>query len=37
LAGDLTAAKVEVSDAEIRTKLLEKAVDARRQFIEAQS
>lgn len=37
LAGDLTAAKVEISDAEIRTKLAEKAVEARRQFIEAQS
>ena len=37
LAGDLTAAKVDISDAEIRTALVEKAVEARRQFIEAQN
>lgn len=37
LAGDLTAAKVEFNDAEIRAKLVEKTVEARRQFIEAQS
>lgn len=37
LTGDLTAAKVEINDAEIRTVLAEKAVEARRQFIEAQA
>lgn len=37
LAGDLTAAKVDISDAEIRSALIEKAVEARRQFIEAQN
>ena len=36
LAGDLTAAKVEISDAEIRAVLNEKTVEARRQFIDAQ-
>lgn len=37
LAGDLTAAKVDISDAEIRSALVEKAIEARRQFIEAQN
>ncbi|MCC2602453.1 DUF1476 domain-containing protein [Sphingopyxis yananensis] len=37
LAGDLTAAKVDISDAEIRSALVEKAVEARRQFIEVQN
>lgn len=37
LAGDLTAAKVDISDAEIRSTLVEKAIEARRQFIEAQN
>ena len=37
LAGDLTAAAVDVSDAEIRAALTEKGVEARRQFIEAQA
>lgn len=36
LAGDLTAAQVEISDAEIRAALNEKSVEARRQFIDAQ-
>lgn len=36
LAGDLTAAQVEVSDAEIRAALNDKSVEARRQFIEAK-
>ena len=36
LAGDLTAAQVEISDAEIRAVLNEKTVEARRQFIDAQ-
>ena len=36
LAGDLTAAQVEISDAEIRATLNEKAVEARRQFIDKQ-
>ncbi|HET6537810.1 MAG TPA: DUF1476 domain-containing protein [Sphingopyxis sp.] len=36
LAGDLTAAGVEVGDAEIRSVLSEKAVEARRQFMESQ-
>ena len=35
--GDLTAAGVEASDAEIRQTLEHKTVEARRQFIEAQS
>ena len=35
LAGDLTGAQVDISDAEIRSVLGEKAVEARRQFIEA--
>lgn len=34
LAGDLTAAGVEISDAEIRSVLGDKAVEARRQFID---
>lgn len=34
LAGDLTAAKVEVSDGEIRQALNDMAVEARRQFID---
>ena len=37
LAGDLTAAQVEISDAEIRAALNDKAVEARRQFIEKQN
>jgi hypothetical protein len=37
LVGDLTAAKVDISDADVRTALVEKAVEARRQFIEAQN
>ena len=37
LAGDLTAAAVEISDAEIRSMLNEKAAEARRQFIDAQN
>src|SRR3989344_9218685 len=36
LAGDLTAAQVEISDAEIRAALNDKAVEARRQFIDKQ-
>ena len=36
LAGDLTAAKVEISDAEIRATLNDKAVEARRQFMDKQ-
>ena len=34
LAGDLTAANVEISDAEIRAVLNEKTAEARRQFID---
>ncbi|AQA00405.1 aldolase [Sphingopyxis sp. QXT-31] len=34
LAGDLTAAGVEISDAEIREALGDKAVEARRQFMD---
>lgn len=34
ITGDLTAAKVEVSDAEIRAALDAKTVEARRQFID---
>ena len=34
LAGDLTAAKVEVSDGEIRQALNDMAVEARRQYID---
>lgn len=37
LVGDLTAAKIEISDADVRTALAEKSVEARRQFIEAQN
>lgn len=37
LLGDLTAAGVETDEAQIRQKLDEKAVEARRQFIEAAS
>lgn len=37
LVGDLTAAKVDISDVDVRTALVEKAVEARRQFIEAQN
>lgn len=37
LAGDLTAASVDISDAEIRSALVDKAVEARRQFIEPQN
>lgn len=36
IAGDLTAANVDIGDLDIRTALAEKAVEARRQFIEAQ-
>lgn len=35
LTGDLTAAKVDVSDAEIRAALDAKTVEARRQFIDS--
>ena len=34
LAGDLTAAQVEIGDAEIRAALNDKAVEARRQFMD---
>lgn len=34
LMGDLTAAGVETGEAAVRTALMEKAVEARRQFIE---
>jgi len=37
LAGDLTAAAVEISDAEIRSMLNEKTAEARRQFIDTQN
>ncbi len=37
LIGDLTSAGVEVDDAEIRTQLEHKTVEARRHFIEAKS
>ncbi len=37
LAGDLTAAQVEISDAEIRAALNDKTVEARRQFIDSQN
>ena len=37
LAGDLTAAQVESSDAEIRAALNEKAAEARRQFIDSEN
>ena len=36
LMGDLTAANVETSDEEIRKTLSDKAVEARRQLMEAQ-
>jgi hypothetical protein len=36
LLGDLTAAGVETSDAEIRTAMADKNVEARRQLMEAQ-
>lgn len=36
LAGDLTAAQVDISDAEIRAALNDKAVEARRQFMDKQ-
>lgn len=35
LTGDLTAAKVDISDAEIRAALEAKTVEARRQFIDS--
>lgn len=35
LIGDLTAAKVEISDSEIRAALDAKSVEARRQFMDA--
>jgi hypothetical protein len=34
LTGDLTAAQVEITDAEIRAALEAKAIEARRQFID---
>jgi len=37
LAGDLTAAQVEIGDAEIRAALNEKTIEARRQFMDSQS
>ena len=37
LAGDLTAASVEISDAEIRAVLNDKTAEARRQFIDSQN
>ena len=37
LAGDLTAAQVEISDAEIRSVLNEKTAEARRQFMDSQN
>jgi hypothetical protein len=37
LAGDLTAAQVEISDAEIRAALNDKAAEARRQFIDSEN
>ncbi|MBA3940793.1 MAG: DUF1476 domain-containing protein [Sphingopyxis sp.] len=37
LAGDLTAAAVEISDAEIRSVLNDKTAEARRQFIDSQN
>lgn len=36
LAGDLTAARVEISDAEIRAALNDMSVEARRQFMDSQ-
>lgn len=36
LAGDLTAAQVEISDAEIRAVLNDKTAEARRQFMDSQ-
>lgn len=37
LAGDLTAADVEISDAEIRSMLNDKTAEARRQFIDSEN
>ena len=37
LAGDLTAAGVEISDAEIRAVLNDKTAEARRQFMDSQN
>ena len=37
LAGDLTAAQVEISDAEIRAVLNEKTAEARRQFMDSKN
>jgi hypothetical protein len=37
LAGDLTAANVEIGDAEIRAILNEKTAEARRHFIDSQN
>ena len=37
LAGDLTAAAVDISDAAIRSMLNEKTAEARRQFIDTQN
>ena len=37
LAGDLTAAQVEISDAEIRAVLNDKTAEARRQFMDSQN
>jgi hypothetical protein len=37
LLGDLTSAQVDIDDARIREALAEKAVEARRQYLEAQS
>ncbi|MFZ5725527.1 MAG: DUF1476 domain-containing protein [Pseudomonadota bacterium] len=37
LAGDLTAADVEISDAEIRAMLTDKTAEARRQFIDSEN
>ncbi|BBB11035.1 DUF1476 domain-containing protein [Sphingopyxis sp. FD7] len=37
LAGDLTAADVEISDAEIRAMLNDKTAEARRQFIDSEN
>ncbi len=36
LVGDLTAARVEISDAEIRAALNDMSVEARRQFMDSQ-
>jgi hypothetical protein len=37
IAGDLTAANVEIGDAEIRAALNDKTAEARRQFIDSQN